>query len=132
MKKIIAIALLAALTACTSMDELGLSEEKYQHAWVDRNVVRGKTSMENIRAIYGEPYKKSGNGLNDIWYYRSLKRSAGVALVDRAQGAIYNALPGGARRASGTAQEIGGRPVKDNESQELTFHFKGGFVRDYQ
>lgn len=131
-KLIISVTMLAALSACTSMDDLGLSEDKYQHAWVDKNIIVGKTTMAQVKAIYGEPFSKSGNGLNDTWYYKSAKRAAGTAVVHEIQGKVRSMLPGAAQSASVRAEGIGGPAVKElGNDQVLRISFKRGLYDGY-
>jgi outer membrane protein assembly factor BamE (lipoprotein component of BamABCDE complex) len=103
---------------------------------LQKNLVLGKTTKEEVRTIYGEPSyvnrtsAKDGNYENSWTYFPS--ESHGEKVRKRVTGFLKGMLPGNAATATSVAQEHGvaARNVKDF-SLRIEFD-KSGIVQDYR
>ena len=61
--------MLAATTGCTTMGEKSL--DPMTRRLVDQTIIDGKTTMEQVKAAYGEPGAKETKivGGGQFWYY---------------------------------------------------------------
>ncbi|MET0550852.1 MAG: hypothetical protein ABW002_16445 [Xanthomonas sp.] len=129
-------ALLAASFAAPALAEKVDNPALYTPDAVKKNIVIGKTTKEQVRAIYGEPTyvsRTSGKegGYEKSWSYRP-SESHGEKARKTATGLLKRMLPGYTGAAVNEAQEqgVGARNVKSYDL-EVEFDAKG-VVTDYQ
>jgi len=83
MKKLIAVALVAlslVATGCTTMGDQSLTTA--DQASVDHYIVDGKTTMAEVRAIFGEAKtKEQPKTGGELWYYSSVSHRVVTATV---------------------------------------------------
>ncbi|KMM74237.1 hypothetical protein ACP93_17785 [Xanthomonas sp. NCPPB 1128] len=130
-------ALLAASFAAPALAEKVDNPDLYTPDAVKKNIVIGKTTKEQVRAVYGEPTyvsRTSGKegGYEKSWSYRP-SESHGEKARKTATGLLKRMLPGYyTGPAINEAQEhgVGARNVKSYDL-EVEFDAKG-VVTDYQ
>ncbi|MBO9828707.1 hypothetical protein J7373_10645 [Xanthomonas sp. A2111] len=130
-------AMLAASFAAPALAEKVDNPELYTPDAVKKNIVIGKTTKEQVRAIYGEPkhvYRTSGKegGYEKSWTYRP-GESHGEKIRGTATTVLKRMLPGYyTGQAVNEAQDhgVGARNVK---SYDLEVEFDAnGVVTDYR
>ncbi|WLE63710.1 hypothetical protein GIY62_25955 [Burkholderia plantarii] len=125
MRKILAIAVFALLSACQNMDGLGIGgNEKFDPAWIKQHVVIGKTTQHDIYSMYGEPDSKSTDANNsDTWVYE--KNQSGNNLLSMASGMI----PG--MSTVKQAKNVADVHDKKGYGNGLFFWFKNGTLTNW-
>ncbi|WP_144114195.1 hypothetical protein [Paraburkholderia sp. BCC1886] len=124
MKKIYAIALLLWLGACSTGGALGVGNEKFDPAWIRQHVVTGKTTQQDIQALYGEPEQKQTSASNsDTWIYS--KNRSGNNFLSMATGMI----PG--MSTVNQASSVADIHKKEGYGDTVWFWFKNGVVTNW-
>lgn len=129
-------AMLAFSLATPALAEKVDDPSLYTTEALKKNLVLGKTSRDEVRALYGEPtyvHRASAKdgGYEKSWsYYPS--ESHGEKVRKRVTGFLKGMLPGNAATATDVAQEhgVGARNVRDY-SLWIDFDSKG-IVEDYR
>lgn len=129
-------AMLAASVATPAFAEKVDDPSLYTTEALQKNIVLGKTTKEEIRAIYGEPtYVRRASakegGYENNWHYLP-GESRGEKVRKRVTGFLKGMLPGNAGTAADAAQEqgVGSRNVRD---YDLSLDFdRNGVVENYR
>jgi|APMI01.1.fsa_nt_gi outer membrane protein assembly factor BamE (lipoprotein component of BamABCDE complex) len=83
MKKYFAVALIASMfaaTGCTTMGDQSLTMA--DQASVDRYIVDGKTTMAEVRAVFGDTKSKEQTKAGgELWYYSAVNHRIVTATV---------------------------------------------------
>ena len=62
-------ATMLSLAACTSGG--GMLEDKFSQSYIESHLFKGKTTMQEVQALYGQPFRLSTQGGNRVyWTYR--------------------------------------------------------------
>lgn len=95
--------------------------ERWEAAFIKRNIVPGKTSMDDIKGIWGRPDSVDSGGNSEVWwFYREESGARGVLTkLRRAAGPFTGTVPRAIRGADNTVDTVEqGRDVKRSANDE--------------
>lgn len=109
MKKImLGLSITLLLTACSGGGIMG-GEDKFSATYVQSHIIKGKTTMPEVQAIYGVPDEQSKNSYgNTSWKYKKgegLYTAMGLASLIPGASAVSSAL-GTAASASSASEQV--------------------------
>lgn len=129
-------AMLAASAVAPAFAEKVDDPSLYTTEALQKNLILGKTTRDEVRAIYGEPTSVMRTSAKDGAYERSWRyspsESHGEKVRKRVTGFLAGVLPGNSASAASVAQEhgVGARNVK-NYGLWIEFD-RNGVIQDYR